>query len=73
MFPTLSYTVENAKINLNEWQKLVEEHRLTGWTPRDNKDIEKDDNFDKVNNDVSKKSFTAHWGKPKLIIVKKPK
>ncbi len=73
MFPTLSYTVENDKINLNEWQKLVEEHRLTGWTPRDNKDIEKDDNFDKVNNDVSKKSFTAHWRKPKLIIVKKPK
>jgi hypothetical protein len=73
MFPTLSYTVENAKINLNKWQKLVEEHRLTGWTPRDKKDIEKDDNFDKVNNDISKKSFTANWGKPKLIIVKKPK
>ena len=31
------------------------------------------DNYDKSNNEVSKKSFTANWGKPKLIIVKKPK
>ena len=72
MFPTLNYTIENAKINLNEWQKLVEEHRLTGWTPRD-KGNGKEDNFDKGISEICKKSFTANWGKPKLIIVKKPK
>ena len=68
MFPTLNYTMENAKINLNEWQKLVEKHRLTGWTSRDKKENEND--YLSSNN---KKHFTANWGKPKLIIVKKPK
>ena len=34
IFPTLSYTVENANNNINEWQKLVDAHRLKGWTPR---------------------------------------
>ena len=34
IFPTLSYTVENANRNMNEWQKLLEAHRLKGWTPR---------------------------------------
>ena len=33
MFPTLSYTVENAKNNLNRWQKLADEGRKRGWTP----------------------------------------
>ena len=33
MFPTLSYTVENAKNNLNKWQKLADEGRKRGWTP----------------------------------------
>ena len=33
MFPTLSYTVENAKDNLNRWQKLADEGRKRGWTP----------------------------------------
>lgn len=67
MFPTLSYTVENAKNNLAEWEKLVEEHRKTGWTPR-----EKEDEKEK-NKDNNKKAFTANWGKPKLIIVHKNK
>ena len=30
MFPTLNYTVENAKNNISEWQKRVEENRLKG-------------------------------------------
>jgi len=33
MFPTLSYTIENAKTNLNKWQKLADEGRKRGWTP----------------------------------------
>ena len=42
MFPTLSYTVENAKNNLNKWQKLADEGRKTGWTPeKKNKEITK--------------------------------
>ena len=46
IFPTLNYTVENAKNNMNEWQKLVEAKRTKGWTPRnvnneENKNVEK--------------------------------
>ena len=33
MFPSLSYTLENAKNNIKEWQKLVDQKRKTGWTP----------------------------------------
>ena len=33
MFPTLNYTIENAKTNLNRWQKLADEGRKKGWTP----------------------------------------
>ena len=38
MFPTLSYTVENAKNNLNRWQKLADEGRKKGWTPEKKKE-----------------------------------
>ena len=44
MFPTLSYTVENAKINIGEWQKLVEQKRMNGWTPRNEIEDAKDEN-----------------------------
>ena len=37
IFPTLNYTVENANQNIAEWQKLIDEHRLKGWTPRGDK------------------------------------
>ena len=37
MFPSLKYTMDNAKDNVKEWQKLLEEHRATGWTPEKNK------------------------------------
>ena len=33
MFPSLSYTIENAKHNLNRWQKLADEGRKKGWSP----------------------------------------
>ena len=38
MFPTLSYTIENAKDNLNRWQKLADEGRKKGWTPEKKKE-----------------------------------
>jgi hypothetical protein len=82
LFPTLSYTVENAKNNLNEWQKLGEENHLKGWTPREknNNEIHKENGLTKKENGNSieyngnnkgKKTYIANWGKPKLLIVKK--
>ena len=37
IFPSLKFTIDNAKNNLNEWQKLMDEGRTTGWTPKKNK------------------------------------
>ena len=34
MFPKLNYTMENAANNIKEWQKLMDEHRARGWTPK---------------------------------------
>ena len=51
MFPTLNYTIENAKDNLNKWQKLADEGRKRGWTPdkkrKDKNIIRKFDNLQK--------------------------
>jgi len=33
IFPTLRFTLDNANTNLKEWQKLLNEGRLRGWTP----------------------------------------
>ena len=33
IFPTLKFTLENANHNLKEWQKLLNEGRIRGWTP----------------------------------------
>ena len=41
VFPSLKFTLDNANHNLKEWQKLLEEGRLTGWTPKKNKNKEK--------------------------------
>ncbi len=56
IFPTLSYTVENANNNINEWQKLVDAHRLKGWTPR-NINKEENKSSDKNNNISSKYNY----------------
>ena len=56
MFPSLSFTVENAKNNIKEWQKLVDEKRKKGWTPPKNKKNE-DENKKKDGN-VKKKKET---------------
>ena len=38
IFPTLRFTLDNANTNLKEWQKLLNEGRLRGWTPPKNND-----------------------------------
>ena len=48
MFPSLDFALENSKDNVKEWQKLADEKRRTGWTPKKkNKDKNKDDNENK--------------------------
>ena len=42
MFPSLSYTMDNAKENIKEWSKLHEKHRVRGWTPEKEKDKDKE-------------------------------
>ena len=44
MFPNLSYTIENAKDNLNKWQKLADEGRKKGWTPEKKKAEDENEN-----------------------------
>ena len=39
IFPTLKFTVDNAKINLKKWEKLVSKGRLKGWTPEKTKQV----------------------------------
>ena len=39
IFPTLKYTLDNAKTNLNRWQKLANKGRLKGWTPDKTKQV----------------------------------
>ena len=61
IFPTLNYTVENANNNINEWQKLVDAHRLKGWTPRNINEEKK--NTDKNNKSTNKDNY-ANKEKP---------
>ena len=34
MFPTLEFTLVNAKNNIKKWQELAEQKRKRGWTPQ---------------------------------------
>ena len=45
IFPNLKFTLDNAKDNIKEWQKLADQKRRTGWTPnKKSKDkLEKED------------------------------
>ena len=36
MFPSLDYTVENAKKNINEWEKRVDKGDKLGWVDNNN-------------------------------------
>ena len=61
IFPTLSYTVENANNNINEWQKLVDAHRLKGWTPRNiNNEENKNEKNVKANDNSNKKNYNEN-------------
>ena len=57
MFPSLSYTTENAKNNMKEWQKLIDQKRKTGWTPPKKKKNE-EENKSKKEGNVKKKKET---------------
>ena len=64
IFPTLSYTVENANNNINEWQKLDDAHRLKGWTPRNiNNEENKNEKNDKTNENSNKKNYNELYKK----------
>ena len=39
IFPTLKFTMDNAKTNLKKWEKLVCKGRLKGWTPEKTKQV----------------------------------
>ena len=61
IFPTLSYTVENANNNINELQKLVDAHRLKGWTPRNiNNEENKNEKNVKNNDNSNKKNYNEN-------------
>ena len=57
MFPNLSYTIENAKDNLNKWQKLADEGRKKGWSPEKKKDenVNENENEKKTQNEKEEK------------------
>ena len=56
VFPSLNYTVDNAKINLEKWEELAEEHRLTGWSPKRNSN-KKGDNVNSLSKRISQINF----------------
>jgi hypothetical protein len=60
IFPSLRYTYDNANNNLKEWQKLLNEGRKKGWTPK--KDEKKNNkNFAKIKRAVTKNFDTQNF------------
>ena len=47
VFPSLKYTLDNAKINLKRWQRLANKGRLKGWTPEKTKKVNAKVNYKK--------------------------
>ena len=39
IFPTLKYSLDNAKTNLKKWEKLASKERKKGWTPEKTKQV----------------------------------
>ena len=39
IFPSLKFTMNNAKTNLKKWEKLASKGRLKGWTPEKTKQV----------------------------------
>jgi hypothetical protein len=58
MFPNLSYTIENAKDNLNKWQKLADEGRKKGWSPEKKKEEDANQNEKKMKNEKNNQEKT---------------
>jgi hypothetical protein len=60
MFPNLSYTIENAKDNLNKWQKLADEGRKKGWSPekKNEKDVNENETEKKIKNEKNNQERT---------------
>ena len=46
MFPSLKYTIDNTANNINEWQNLLDQHRVRGWTPKKENNNEKKEKID---------------------------
>ena len=57
IFPTLNYTIDNAKNNLERWEELADEHRLTGWSPKRNLN-KKGDNVNGLSKRISQINFS---------------
>ena len=47
VFPTLKFTLDNAKINLKRWQRLANKGRLKGWTPEKSRKVHAKVNYKK--------------------------
>ena len=58
MFPGLSFTQKNVENNIKEWQKLADENRQRGWTP---KKINKEEEEKDIGNN-SKKAYKLGGG-----------
>jgi hypothetical protein len=71
MFPNLSYTIENAKDNLNKWQKLADEGRKKGWSPekKNEEDVNKNENEKKIKNEKNEKNNQERTLRKKANIV----
>ena len=55
IFPSLKYTYDNANNNLKEWQKLLNEGRKKGWTPKKDDKNNNNKNLLKIKRAVTKK------------------
>ena len=58
MFPGLSFTQKNVENNIKEWQKLADENRQRGWTP---KKVNKEEEEKDIGNN-SKKAYKLGGG-----------
>ena len=72
IFPTLKFTMDNARKNLDEWKKLSSQKRLKGWTPKKNiqkedekKKIKEKDDLDSFNKSLKKNKNKKNKGKLK--------
>ena len=65
IFPALKFTYDNAQNNLKEWQKLLNEGRIRGWTPK--KDGKNDDN--KIRLKI-KRALTKNYDKENFLFLK---